>query len=232
MVDEAKRPGAVLIVTNASAFPEESFEGLAQPLREMGLEPEWLSLGEEPAAVEAVKIANARLIFLTGGDQNRLMAAWNSDALRNALKEAHRQGTMVGGTSAGAAVMSEVMITGNQLRDTAYAATFPNLLANNLETAPGLGLVQGAVVDQHFVVRSRYNRLLTALCDYKLEGWGIDESTALLIRGDIATVVGQSQVIRMRNPGLCKTDSSGRFSMRNVVLDVYLPGDTFHLPQP
>lgn len=232
MVEEAKQPGPILIVTNASEFPSESFEGIAQPLRELGLEPEWISLGEQPATEDSARIARARLVFMTGGDQNRLMAAWNSVPLRRALKEGYLQGMVIAGTSAGAAVMSEEMITGNQLRDTAYASTFPNLMADNLETAPGLGFVQCAVIDQHFVVRSRYNRLLTALCDFKLEGWGVDESTALLIRSGIATVVGSSQVIRMRNPGLCTTDSSGRFSMRNVALDVYLPGDTFHLPQP
>ena len=57
--------------------------------------------------------------------------------------------------------------------------------ADNIDLAPGLGLLQGAIVDQHFVVRSRYNRLLTAVIEFpEVLGIGIDESTAILVEGD------------------------------------------------
>jgi len=72
----------------------------------------------------------------------------------------------VGGTSAGAAVMSKRMITGNQLRDTAYASTFPVLLDSNLELKEGLGLLDSVFVDMHFVTRSRYNRLIEAIIEH------------------------------------------------------------------
>ena len=66
----------------------------------------------------------------------------------------------------GAAVMSQMMITGNTLKDTAYSSTFRSIEADNIETRPGLGMLTKAIVDQHFVQRSRHNRLISAIIEY------------------------------------------------------------------
>ncbi len=73
--------------------------------------------------------------------------------------------------------MSQRMITGQQLLgDTSYAATFKKLWSGNIEFGEGLGLITSAILDQHFIVRSRYNRLLSAIAAYpRLYGIGIDE---------------------------------------------------------
>ena len=72
------------------------------------------------------------------------------------------------------------MMTGNQLRDKEYSSAVPVIWRNNIEIVEGLGLLDSVIVDQHFIVRSRNNRLLAAVLDNpKLEGIGIDESTAI-----------------------------------------------------
>ncbi len=104
---------------------------------------------------------------------------------------------MIAGTSAGAAVMSEVMLTGDAERwsrnqqDTSYKSTVDFIGSDNLEYGKGMGFLDSIIIDQHFIKRSRYNRLFSALLDYpEYTAIGIDESTALLVYGDNARVIG------------------------------------------
>lgn len=113
-------------------------------------------------------LQKAKLIFITGGDQDRFMQVVENTPVYKAIHQAYKNGATIAGTSAGAAVMSQHMITGRQLTDTVYRATFRKLTAENIEFKNGLGLINNAIVDQHFVVRSRYNRLLSALAVYPL----------------------------------------------------------------
>ena len=106
--------------------------------------------------------------------------------IQTAIQTAYKNGATIAGTSAGAAMMSHYMITGNQLLDdTSYASTFPKLWNNNLEIKEGLSLLDSAIIDMHFIARSRYNRLLTAIAKYPtLPCIGIDEGTAIIVHGN------------------------------------------------
>jgi len=108
-------------------------------------------------------LQKAKLVFITGGDQERFMNAVLNTPVYNAIHNAYKNGATIAGTSAGAAVMSKYMITGRELTDTAYHSTFRKIEDKNIELKQGLGLLANAIVDQHFVARSRYNRLLSAL---------------------------------------------------------------------
>ena len=77
----------------------------------------------------------------------------NYPEVKNILKESYEKGNMIAGTSAGAAIMSEVMITGNQLKYKDYENTFDNIESQNVETSSGMGFIKSAVIDQHFVVQ-------------------------------------------------------------------------------
>jgi cyanophycinase len=107
-------------------------------------------------------LKHAKLIFITGGDQERFMKIVDNSPVFTAIHQAYQNGATIAGTSAGAAVMSKFMITGNAYSDTVYRSTFRSLISNNIEIKTGLGLISNAIIDQHFVVRSRYNRLLSA----------------------------------------------------------------------
>src|SRR5687767_5837339 len=98
--------------------------------------------------------------------------------------------------------MSKHMITGNQLLgDKAYLETFGKLWNNNIEITEGLGLLDSVIIDQHFIVRSRYNRLISSLAkfpDYIC--LGLDESAAIIVHQKKVTVAGEGQVIKLCCP--------------------------------
>lgn len=172
-------------------------------------------------------LGKAKIIFICGGDQSRFMNLIRNSDVKKIIHEAYLNGALIGGTSAGAAVMSERMITGNQLLDTAYESTFDRIRSENLELNEGLGLLDSVIVDMHFVTRSRFNRLFTAILEYpKYECIGIDESTALIVHGGKATVSGVSQVIVFSKSGEI-THSSNHLIGGDFSVSVYLPGESF-----
>jgi cyanophycinase len=131
--------------------------------------------GEFAAALDA-----ATGVWLSGGEQGRIADLFCGTASEKAIKRLLERGGVVGGISAGAAVQSDVMIR--------YGKTEPQL-------DRGLGLLRNAVVDQHFGQRSRQQRLLIALArNPGLIGLGIDEGTALVVRGAELTVIGLGNV--------------------------------------
>ncbi|WP_179008928.1 cyanophycinase [Winogradskyella forsetii] len=173
-------------------------------------------------------IRNAKLIYISGGDQNRFMDVVAGTEIETIIHEAYKNGSLIAGTSAGAAVMSEMMITGNELKHPDYASTFRNIEYENIEIQTGLGLITNIIVDQHFVKRSRYNRLLSAIIEYpELVGVGIDESTAILVSGNTMEVVGESQVIVFKNPNKSKTTFEDKLGAKGINMNIYLPGETF-----
>ncbi len=179
-----------------------------------------------PQRIDSLK--NASLIYISGGDQRRFMDIVEGTQIADAIHEAYKLGCMIAGTSAGAAVMSKMMITGDELKYEDYRSTFRTLEAENIEIAEGLGLLEHVVIDQHFVWRSRHNRLLTAILQYPdLTGIGIDESTAIWIKNNEAEVLGESQVLVFSNPHDSVKEKNGKLGGENLRLDVYLPGDLF-----
>ena len=175
-------------------------------------------------------LSRAKLIFISGGDQNRFMKVVRNTEIAQIIKQAYQSGSTIAGTSAGAAVMSEVMITGNQIQNSKYEETFDNILFDNIETAPGLSLINTAIIDQHFLKRSRYNRLLSALITFpKLIGIGIDESTAIIISGDTARVVGESEVIVVKKPKGIKKHKNNLVSVEKLQMSIYVEGQSFKI---
>jgi cyanophycinase len=177
-------------------------------------------------------LQNARLIFITGGDQQRFMKVVLHTPVYDAIYKAYAKGATIAGTSAGAAVMSEKMITGNELTDTVYRATFKKIHDKNIEIQEGLGLLTGAIIDQHFIVRSRYNRLFSALAKYpKYACIGIDEATAIIVQNNKVTVAGESQVVLLQKPVDLKITKSGLVKMKSAELSMFTAGDTFFIKQ-
>ncbi|MFN3530731.1 MAG: cyanophycinase [Bacteroidia bacterium] len=183
---------------------------------------------QQPASVQQLdSLRGAALIYFTGGDQNRLMEASRQLGIVEAVHQAYQGGALIAGTSAGAAIMSKVMITGNQLRKADYEETYSALQAANVETAAGYGFLQQAVIDQHFIRRSRYNRLISLVIEQPaLLGIGIDESTAIWVHRGKATVVGQAQVVLFRQK---KSLPAAGTLLRSQRLEIQIlsAGDTF-----
>lgn len=177
-------------------------------------------------------IENASLIYMAGGDQRRLMEVL-SDIERKAIQNAYQKGAIIAGTSAGAAVMSKKMITGDEKKHPEYHPTFRTIEKDNIIFDEGLGLLPGnIIIDQHFIYRSRYNRLLTAVLEMPDHiGLGIDESTALFVKNDSATVIGEWQVVSFQNTDQQSKNQNGLLGGKNIELNIYLPNEKFKLPQ-
>ncbi|MBV9962160.1 MAG: cyanophycinase [Parafilimonas sp.] len=176
-------------------------------------------------------VQHAKLIYLGGGDQSRFMNIVLHTPIQTAIQTAYKNGSTVAGTSAGAAMMTHYMITGNQLLgDTTYESTFPKLWANNLEITEGLSLIDSAIIDMHFVARSRYNRLFTAIAKYPtLPCIGIDEGTAIIVHDNTAKVAGASQVMFFSQPQNLRITKEGFIKFDDLKMSIYTEGDSFKL---
>jgi cyanophycinase len=180
---------------------------------------------DQKSMLDSLKMA--KLIFICGGDQNRFMQVAKEKGVVPVIQDAYMLGACIAGTSAGAAVMGEWMITGEQKSTKEYEATYDVLERENGIYAAGLNLLPNSIVDQHFVVRSRYNRLLSALVDYPGRTiFGIDEETALVVKDNAFKVVGSSQVVTA-SPVTPIRFEGKKFALRDVSLQVYIPGDEF-----
>lgn len=175
-------------------------------------------------------MSKSKIIYLNGGDQNRLMRHIQGTDFKKTIIEAYEQGATIAGTSAGAALMSELMITGEQLKPHGYRGANPVIWKDNVEVEEGLGLLDSVIVDQHFIVRSRSNRLLSAVLDHpKYDGIGIDESAAIIVKGDTAIVAGEGQVLVYWSPTSVKSSGNNLIGTNEMTLSVFLPGDRFKI---
>lgn len=175
-------------------------------------------------------IANAKLVFITGGDQTRFMKIVGNGEIYKAIHRAYTNGSTIAGTSAGAAVMSAKMITGNALKYPEYTGKYPTIEPGNIEITKGLGLIPEIIVDQHFIKRQRFNRLLAVVIENPNETCvGIDESTAVVVTGNSFTVAGENQVIVLQNPKKNKKIQGNLLGGRGLTIEVLLPGETWKI---
>jgi beta-aspartyl-peptidase (threonine type) len=132
----------------------------------------------DDAFVKPLKDATA--VWISGGQQSRLAAAYVGTRVQAELQALLKRGGVIGGSSAGAAIQSGVMIESGNL--------VPKI-------SRGLDLIPNTIIDQHFLRRNRMNRLIEAVNQHPDRmGIGIDESTAAIVHGNRAEVVGDSYV--------------------------------------
>jgi cyanophycinase len=227
--------GKVVIFTMASSVPQEVGPELVKEFTGLGMKD---VVFHQLSHEEAMKPDGAKIldgvggVWFAGGDQARLTAALLDTPIHKRMMELYEQGCVIGGTSAGAAVMSEVMITGDEKRTDGKEGTWEVIWADDIIRTRGFGFVKAAVIDQHFVVRRRLNRLIaTVIENPQLVGVGIDESTAVLVRPDGRyEVLGESQVL-VFDARRAKTAKSltGRLGAHGMTLHVLLPGDVYDL---
>ncbi len=163
----------VVVFAMASASGRTSGEEKAQQLRSLGAQAVNVWVDRSGADAESVvqQVQGATGIWFGGGDQSRLTAALAGSRTAAAIAERYRAGAVVGGTSAGAAVMSAVMITGDERRRGGVrpdsTLSLGTIARDNIVTADGFGLIDNAVVDQHFLRRRRNNRLISLVLEMR-----------------------------------------------------------------
>lgn len=133
-------------------------------------------------------VAKARGIFLGGGDQVKLITTLSGTAVGDAIWDNYVSGGVVCGTSAGAAALTELTLAGNEVDEEG------NLVEQYI--GPGLGLLDfKTLIDTHFSQRRRLYRLFVAIAGFpEIMGLGIDEDTAMIVRGEVGKVVGRGGV--------------------------------------
>lgn len=174
--------------------------------------------------LKAVRSASG--MFISGGTQMRLPVAIGGTPLEAAILDAYRRGVIIGGTSAGAAVMPKVMI--------AYGKGGPTPRERIAQFAPGLGLTDKIVFDQHFRQRDRLGRLLYLIAAHPgLLGVGIDENTAAIVQDELSiTVTGSGAVtvvdgseIELTN--VAEVENGGAVAVNNVRIHILTSGCSF-----
>ncbi|MCB2196371.1 MAG: cyanophycinase [Bacteroidetes bacterium] len=223
--------GYIIVLPMSSQIPDTaSYYGIKQ-FTDRGIENVFafnFQAEEDMTASRIDSLKDASLIYISGGDQNIFMKIVKNTPVHDAIHAAYEKGALIAGTSAGAAVMSEKMITGNEHKHPEYTGNFRTIESNNIEIDEGLGLLKNAIIDQHFVKRMRMNRLISASLENPQEtAIGIDESTAILVDRNDATVYGSSQVIVLRHKTAETKVVNGLLGAEDVELNVYLPGDKF-----
>jgi len=180
------------------------------------------------------KLATASGIWFPGGDQSLLAAALQGSAALRAIHARFQAGAVIAGTSAGAAVMSDSMITGNQFWPGSTTATdsgsFSRITRRAIEIVPGFGFVRNAIVDQHFIRRQRENRLFSVVLERpSLLGVGIDEGTALKVTPDGKwTVLGRSSVMILdARRSRITPDQAGTLGAADIRVSLLPAGSTY-----
>lgn len=253
----------IVIVPAASSNPAWSARQAAMTLIAQGAEPEHIRIlhlatvdddstpevdesrwaGNARSEAELAKLADAGAIWFTGGDQSRITATLlerdGSDTPMLALMRARLgAGAVIGGTSAGAAAMSPMMIT----RGDSLVAMLAPVLRDAIGTsgrdggqmamAIGLGFFPWGIVDQHFDRRARLGRLTRALLAPGMQeryprGFGVDENTALVV--DLASgearAVGAGSVTLIDSSRAITRDVRGRLEASNLSLGLANSGD-------
>ena len=192
----------------------------------------WVLPFEDRAACEDEEelsvLQKATGVFLTGGNQLRLSTTLGGTPVAKLLRQMNAKGTHVAGTSAGAAFLSEHMI--------AFGDEGATPRGGMVSLAPGLGLTNRIIVDQHFRQRDRLGRLLTALAYNPFSiGVGLDEDTAAFIGPDDALEVAGSGGITLVDPSHIESSSMDAtklgqpVSLVGVVLHLLVRGDSYNL---
>lgn len=218
--------GRLLIFPQASAVAGTGPD-LAAEFRALGLGTVIVITADHAAAdTDAVlrQTDGATGVYFAGGDQNRLMAVLRGTKLEARLRTLYRDGAVIAGTSAGAAVMSRVMITGDEQRPLTKDQDWQTIEADNVVTAPGLGLLDDVVVDQHFVRRRRHNRLISLVLEQPaLLGVAIDEETATWVKPDRTfEVVGNGPVVVFDAKGATTTRDTAGAGLRGSDLRLHV----------
>lgn len=191
----------IVVIPFASDEPQATGDEKVVQLVEFGARAFTIPIaGNQPAPGAENTLDSVTGVWFSGGDQVPLVAVLQGTPVLAAIQRRFRAGAVLGGTSAGAAIMSDSMLTGNQRRPDSlgyYGDEFPAIARGTIEIRPGLGFLPGVIIDQHFIRRERHNRLLAVVLERPtLIGVGIDEGTALEVGPDgLWRVLGRSAIL-------------------------------------
>lgn len=186
------REARIGIVTTATKLPEEVGHEYEKLFKDMGVnEVNSINIGgRKTSDIHGTmeKIMDYSCLFFCGGDQLRISSIIGGTSFHKLIHDFCCEGRIIAGTSAGASMMSEIMIVEGEDEEAPARCT--------IKLAPGMDLIKGVVIDQHFNQRGRIGRLFAAVAQNpSILGLGIDEDTAIIVdNNEKFSVIGNGVV--------------------------------------
>ncbi len=181
----------IVVMTVATQLPGEVGEDYIRTFQDIGVDDVRVvdtpdrEASNNPEALSAIEKSTG--VYFTGGNQARITSLLRDSEIHHLLHKRLAEGIVIGGTSAGAAMMPDMMIVEGE------SETNPRIDVVKME--PGMGFLPGVVIDQHFAERGRMGRLLSAVAQQPVNlGFGIDENTAVVVQGTEFEVIGVGAV--------------------------------------
>jgi cyanophycinase len=224
--------GKVIVATFASDEPDQQWAEYSRIFKTLGVKKiEQLDGRRREDLLDdslVRRLDGVSLMFFAGGDQMKITSRFGGTPVCSRMRDLYNEGATIAGTSSGASVMSDVMLVAGDGDDSQE-------INGTLRLAPGLGLVPGVVIDQHFAQRGRMGRLIAAVAQNpRCLGIGIDEDTSVIFQGDRSfQILGSGAVYVIDGQALTFTnaaqDQRGKLSAHRLVVHVLAEQDTFDL---
>src|SRR5215212_1587405 len=226
-----KAKARVVVMTVATDEPEESGAEYKKVFKKLGVDDVQavdVSTRQDVHDEKALKIIeHATGIFFTGGDQIHITSLMGGTEMQELIRRKYEEGAVLGGTSAGAAMMSNSMIIRGESNC--------NPRFGGMEIGPGMDFLPDTMIDTHCSQRGRIGRLLTAIAHYPQDiGFGIDENTALVVNDHQLEVLGENSVTVIDAGGITYTnlpdlERNQALTLHGVQIHVLSEGHKFDL---
>lgn len=223
----------IVVMTVATDSPEEVGAEYIEVFEKIGVKSvRAVDVSSRADAIAEENLNAAREatgLFFTGGDQLHITSLLGGTEMQKIIHEMYEKGVIIGGTSAGAAMMSNSMILQGDGEEA------PKLGA--VEIGPGMDLIVGCMIDTHFSQRGRHGRLLTAVAHYPQDlGIGLDENTAMIVDKGEMRVMGAGAVTIIDAGGMTYANTpyiekGQNLALADVRVHVVCEGEKFNLSE-
>jgi len=235
VLDEARgQKSRVHVITTATGYPEEVAEKYKNAFAELDVvcDVTHVTNSDQADAPAFLKeIEQADVIFFSGGDQSKLAAVFNDTKFLKLISEHNKSGKVIAGTSAGAAIMSKLMIAGGH-PDNAH-------IKGAIKSERGFSLAENIIFDTHFLNRDRLPRLFNLVAgDTAKIGIGLDENTGVVLKEDqtIEVIGGQNVTIvdgsDLKNCDIKDVKDGEMFQADGFKVTTLKPGQKYSIPKP
>ena len=221
----------IVVMTTATEKPEEMGEIYVKAFTKLGVKDvrvvDVSSRADAMAEENIEAVQQATGLFFTGGDQLHVTSLMGGTELQRIINARYEKDLIIGGTSAGAAMMSNSMILSGDSDE--------NPRLGSVEMGAGMDLIVGCIVDTHFSQRGRHGRLLAATAHYPQDiGFGIDENTAFIVKNNKFEVIGEGAVTVIDAGAMTYTNTpfvkkGGSLTLGDVKIHVLSEGHKFDL---
>jgi cyanophycinase len=226
----------IAVFPNASGDPMDYYNDIKSEFEAVGAKQIQLVVITHEQALDPKtldRLAGLTGVFFTGGDQVRITHDFLGTPVHDWLRAFYEKGGVIGGTSAGAAMMSRVMITGDERLNADTVRNFLFIKGGNVVTVEGMGFITDAIIDQHFLIRKRHNRLISVVLEHpELPGIGIDETAAVVVSPDHTfEVLGEGNVVvyDARKATDIRRSPKGYLTGSGLTMHVLTVGDRYDL---